>query len=344
MSNEEHKLHSVIDKILAYGSANLIRRSEWGAINFSDIEGDIERIFKIVGALKIMTLSNLPDNQIKKITSYLDGNNRILTVLENIDKFKLIGHGNRSPEQERDRIIGSLRSASNDFLETAAPWIAFLAYLKGDLDSNISELMAKVKEAESKVDASLSSCQQAQYDIEKIVINAREASASAGAQVYTKDFSKEADKLEIYSKIWLGATISIAIIALVFAIFNIYWSDPIEVSASFGQIFQVLGNKILIVTVLFTASLWCGNNYKALRHQIVDNRHKAHALKTFQAFSAAAADDATRNAVLMETTRCIFSSRPSGFIPAETSGANNPVQIIELLRQTANSANKVKPE
>jgi hypothetical protein len=66
-------------------------------------------------------------------------------------------------------------------------------------------------------------------------------------------------------------------------------------------------------------------------HQAVTNRHRALSLQTFQAFSAAASDDETRNAVLTETTRSIFASTASGYIDTE-SGQDSPMKIVEISR------------
>lgn len=97
------------------------------------------------------------------------------------------------------------------------------------------------------------------------------------------------------------------------------------------QAAQKFGARIIVLVVLFTATLWCGRIYKALMHQAVTNRHRALSLQTFQAFSAAASDDDTRNAVLTETTRSIFATTASGYIDSETS-SESPLKIIELSR------------
>ena len=71
--------------------------------------------------------------------------------------------------------------------------------------------------------------------------------------------------------------------------------------------------------------------YRAEAHNHVVNAHRHHALSTFETFTAASSDDATRNAVLMQATQCIFSHRPSGFGHREDDTAPQS-QVLELTR------------
>jgi hypothetical protein len=81
-----------------------------------------------------------------------------------------------------------------------------------------------------------------------------------------------------------------------------------------------------------TATVWCGRIYKATKHQAVTNQHRANALKTFQAFVKAALDDATRDAVLLETTRSIFTIAPSGYLETSEPSAEPVSKLMEIIR------------
>ena len=89
--------------------------------------------------------------------------------------------------------------------------------------------------------------------------------------------------------------------------------------------------------VLFTATLWCGKTFKALKHLSTVNRHRALSLQTFQAFSHAASDDPTKDAVLMEATRAIFGSTPTGYLDAK-GGSESDLKIIEIARTLGGKA------
>jgi hypothetical protein len=70
-------------------------------------------------------------------------------------------------------------------------------------------------------------------------------------------------------------------------------------------------------------------------HQSVINRHRANALKTFQAFVKASNDEKIRDAVLLETTRSIFSISPSGYIDAKADHTDNPTTVLEFVRDSS---------
>ena len=67
------------------------------------------------------------------------------------------------------------------------------------------------------------------------------------------------------------------------------------------------------------------------------NRHRALGIRTFRAFSAAASDARTKDAVLMETTHSIFSNSATGLINDPANDAEpNIIQIAGKVMDNAN--------
>lgn len=97
--------------------------------------------------------------------------------------------------------------------------------------------------------------------------------------------------------------------------------------------------KITLFILLFTATVWAGKIYRALKHQAAINKHRSLGLKTFQAFSNAASDSQTKNAVLLETTRSIFSGTLTGFVDSKQSGNDSDIRIIEMLNSVTKADN-----
>ena len=85
---------------------------------------------------------------------------------------------------------------------------------------------------------------------------------------------------------------------------------PLEIPA----LLQYTTMKVVILGLLFTSTIWCGRMYRTNKHQQSINKHRANALRTFQAFVEATNDPAIRDAVLLETTRSIFAITPSGYL------------------------------
>ena len=83
--------------------------------------------------------------------------------------------------------------------------------------------------------------------------------------------------------------------------------------------------------VLSYALVWSGRTYRAEAHNQIVNEHRRDALATFETFVGATSDPATKNAVLVQSTQCIFSHRPSGY-GEQSSDAAPPSHMLELTR------------
>lgn len=321
-------LRELLAECLEFNLENLISRTDWGSINFEAAKEDLERIFAINSHLNILPLEYLTDQAVQQILQALTKAKDVITRLDNFN----LSEG--TPTQVRDELVNQIHSQADNFYTIATPWIPFLAYQKGDVAGNIEALTKSVTEASGLVDSAKTNISEKQGEIDGIITRAREASASAGATVFTQDFNGEATTLNDGAKNWLIATGGFAIATIGFAVLLWFITEP---TTDPWQAAQKFGARLAVLAVLFTATFWCGKNYKALKHQATNNRHRALSLQTFQAFSAAASDDATRDAVLLETTRSIFSNTSTGYI--ESPPAQDPqTRIIEVARMVSNES------
>jgi len=72
-------------------------------------------------------------------------------------------------------------------------------------------------------------------------------------------------------------------------------------------------------------------NHRSQSHLAVVNNQKAEALKTFKTFIESAESSEIRDAVLLETTRSIFSPTVTGFLGPNEELPSSP--IFDLARQ-----------
>ena len=126
-----------------------------------------------------------------------------------------------------------------------------------------------------------------------------------------------------------------ALITLFIAYLMWLWT---EAGLDQGQLFQKLGTKLVILLLLVSATAWCGRIYKALKHLATIYHHRALSIQTLQAFSAAASDEHTKNAVLLEATRAVFGNMPTGYV--EGSSAETDLKIIEVFRRALTKVEK----
>jgi hypothetical protein len=93
--------------------------------------------------------------------------------------------------QIRDTLIGEVHTHLDNLLKNAAQWIPFLAYQKGDVSKNIEKLSESVQKAADLYTQGKEDLAEQKGEVDTIVVAAREASASAGAAVFTKTFYKK---------------------------------------------------------------------------------------------------------------------------------------------------------
>lgn len=324
-------LKKSLAELAAFKDKELISRSDWGAINFKDIQTDVEMVCNLVSALQSLPVEYLPENALSQI---VETNKQILPQFQGIDAFSLTSNGD--PNSRRSNLITHFHTASDNFYSRVGLWIPFLAYQKGDIAENIKRLTSAIDEAEVKADASLSAIAAKEKEAEDIITRAREASADAGVAVFTQDFQNESDLNSAIAKKWLWATIVFAGLTLVVAILLYFFEDLGDINKT--QLISKLASKVIGISVLFTATMWCGKIYKSLRHLSIVNKHRAIGLRTFRAFSSAASDTRTKDAVLMETTHSIFANSATGLVTETATDSDaNIIQIAgKVMDHTSN--------
>jgi hypothetical protein len=314
-------LMKLIESTKIFNIDNLLHRPNWGSINFEAAQLDLNRFFTIVNQLSIMPLEYLSDNA---VSSMVNSFTPVLQVINQIDAFKLEGG---DPASRRQQIISNLHTHIDLFYTQSSPWIPFLAYQKGDVETNVAKLNDAVKKSQELIQDGIKKVELGEKEMKEIITTAREASAAAGAAVFTKDFEKESSANQTNASHWITVTTVLSIIAVLTASGFLFYIPHIDKTQ---QLIQVAISKIAILGILLTGTIWCGRIYKAQMHQYSINKHRALALQTFQAFSKAANDEATKNAVLMECTRSIFGFQATGYIDAGSSEMDAGSKVYEM--------------
>ena len=315
------RLQAQVARVLAFNKNELISRPKWGEITFEDMRPQFERIFWIVNQLKTYPVDNLPNDVAATVVDRL---NQVSSQLDQINQFNL---QNGNPISTRKQLASYLSQHTDDLYSAGAQWIPFLAHQQGDVVRNIENLTRAVQEAEAMVTKSKEATVSRAKEIDEIIKAAREASAEAGAAEFTRDFQKIADTYDCASRQWLVAAMIAAIATLLVAGAMWIWTEP---GLDQGQIFQKLSTKLFILALLLTGTLWCGKNYKALKHLATINRHRELSIRTLQAFAHAASDVHAKDAVLLEATRAVFGSVPTGYI--DGAGNDGDLKVVEIAR------------
>lgn len=324
----DEKVEGLKDKILEvldYFKKDLINRREWGTITFSEAEKDLDRAKNILSYLEVLPIDYLPEKALDQIIAQV---NQLKTSIQNIDEFTI---ETNNPTGERDNRKNDLKNKVDSFYTQTAQWIPFLAYQKGDVTENINKLSESVQKANKIIDEAKNSVDQRKVEIEDIVKTAKEAAASAGAAVFTEDFSNESINNEEYAKKWLTASIVSAVLTIIVVIIMWCLSYKFEVKDNLQGI-QVITAKVVILSLFVTATIWCAKNYRILKHLSSFNNHRALSLRTLQAFVKAALEDQTRDAVLLEATRAVFTNGATGYLGGKDDSGGSQLTVVEMAK------------
>jgi hypothetical protein len=310
----------------------IVSHPDWGKINFESGRDDLDRMQSILNHFKVLPLASLPDSVLVELIQVAT------PVKEALDQFSDFTIEQQDPSQVRLNILRNLKLVVDQLYLKSHLWIPFLAYQKGDVQRNIDQLSRSVVEANGIVVSAKGDIESKYEEIRSIIAAAREASASVGVAHFTGDFSDEASTLASSARRWLFATGACAIITLFMAFYMM--SNGLPPDAKAPQIIQHATSKVVILGLLFASTVWLGRIYKATMHQVVTNRHRANALKTFQAFVKATDDESARDAVLMETTRSIFALTHSGYIDSGDASSEGGMKIVEMVKNVSQAASK----
>jgi hypothetical protein len=309
----------------------LIERNDLGTANFVSQRNVLTTLFEILSKIEKSQIERLPSDYLNKMRAALL---QVKEVLEQIEVFSL-DHTN--PFAVRDDLCGRLDHNIGDFYQTAAPWVPYFTASHLDVRVKITELEQKIESVTNYTEKSKKLYEDAERKvlekeskIDEIIAVTREAAADAGVASFADDFRREACTHDGTAKLWLTAAMVGAVMTIIAAWILIY-GYPLPKEASAAQIVQQTTGKIIFIGILFAATTWCGQMYRANLHQKAVNSFKANGLKTFQAFVQATDDEQIRDAVLLETTRAIFSPNQTGYVRELGRGArDSDTKIVEI--------------
>jgi len=317
------ELKEKIDALLIFDKEALIHKSEWGSITLEAARHDYNRIFSIIEYLKVLPFEVLPQAAMNSIKTEI---NNVNGLFGRIVQFTI---ERENPANQRDTFINEIKSRADSLYTQAAAWIPFLAYQKGDVAKNIESLTEAVRDSHELLLTTKQEISNKEKEIQDIIKAAREASASAGAAVFTEDFKNESEALKEVAYGWLKVTTFFVMLSIIVASLMLIF-PPIGLQDK--AFYHTIGSKFFILVVLVTTTVWCGKIYKALMHQATINRHRALSIQTLNAFSAATEDSGIRDSIVHEAAKSVFSNVSTGYIDAPSQSGESDIKVFEIIK------------
>jgi hypothetical protein len=221
------------------------------------------------------------------------------------------------PDQNQaNRLTMTFGSLASRFV---LAWSFLLPALEVEsVDAMRKELQNALDSAKTKLDA-----------INTILTTAQEASKELGASKHAGAFLNLSKQYKRRAARSLVCTVTVAVIFILAVIWSSYRIADIA-RDDYPKLVQVLVGKILMLGVVYYLLVLAARSWRANSHLAAVNLHRATALQVFATFAESTSDEQTKNAILLETTRCIYTHTSTGFLGGEEP--SSPLQIVEILK------------
>ena len=225
-----------------------ITNPDWGKITFEGCRPELERTYSMLNQFKLLPLDLLPNGPTQQII------NTLSPIKKSLDQIRAFSIESGNPTGARDQLVNQIKSQADQFFTEAHLYIPYLAYQKGDVQRNINELTRSVEEAGQLVGETKKDIEQRRGEIDDIIVAAREAAASVGVAHFTADFNAEADAQDLTAAKWLKTTAGLAVATTLAALLMVF--VPVKPDATTPQVIQLFTSKVVILVLLFTATIW----------------------------------------------------------------------------------------
>lgn len=320
---QEH-LQERLDILAKITPESLVRNQDLGRdLDFSNGVEYFERTLSLFRKLKGVNLDDFPDERIQQLLTLAD---EAIGTFKNIQNFQST---QSDAVTTRDNLIQQVRNQYTAQFNQIKQALSY-TYAEGtDFESLVGEAKIVVSKAKEEVKKAENASQQ----IDGILTAAKKASPVIGLAKYAVIFKEEADAHKEKARSWLIVTAVLAGLTLILAVISIPYYIEVIKDMNTAQSIQIGLAKLVILAVLYFGIVWSGRIYKAQQHNCVVNQHRHNALATFETFVNATEDKETKNAVLIQTTKAIFSPQHSGFSAQEKELSTSP-QVLEIIRST----------
>ncbi len=333
---ERQRLTSILAGLKEIKAEDLVREDVLGRdLSFAPGVPYFRRMLRLFSDLTESNLDTVPYQNLQSLANIAE---QARTLFKNIKDFSLSQYSS-NPASSRDSLINQVRDSYDSFFQSVAPIIAYsvrkgtdFEKLERDARESVTRLNSVVADQETSRRAMLG---EMEGTLEKV----RRAAQEVGVAQHAIHFKDEAEQSSKSARNWLIVTAVLGALTLLFGVLGVSLILYVPDAFTPPQSIQLAIAKIILFSFLLSATLWAARIYRAARHNYVVNKHRQNALSTFETFAKAASDDATKSAVLLQATNCIFSPQQTGYIAQETEPGGFP-QILEIIRKATEGPSK----
>lgn len=334
---ERQRLLTVLTELSAINPQDLVREDVLGRdLSFASGVPYFQRTLKLFKDLAESNLDTVPFQNLQQLSAHAE---QARERFKRVQGFSVAQYQS-NPASSRDGLINEIRDSYDAAFQQVSPIVAYSVRKGTDFEKLEREARESVTQLKSIVSDQETSRKTMLVEIEGTLEKVRRAAQEVGVAQHAIHFKDEAEANAASAKTWLKVTAVSAVLTLAFGVSSLIFIVTRTPEFTATQSVQLAIAKIIIFSVLVTATLWSGRTYRAARHNYVVNKHRQNALSTFETFAKAATDDATKSAVLLQATNCIFSAQQTGYISQEEPEGGGYPHILEIVRKAAEGPGK----
>ena len=338
-SESIERIKGRLGEITSYDPDDLGVNPDLGAVNFKDSQPLFRRIIEFAKGLQTLPLEELPETGVQwgNLHQVIE---KIAETLRKISEFTILGE--EHAENRRNDLVNACVKHHDAALNQFLPYIPYLMLRSAEVREVVAQSRQLLQEVQQILEDTKNFATDVKEDVEEIVQTTKDAAAKIGVAKFAPKFEDAAESHVDLSNRWLIASALFVFLTFTLA-FVLIFPDEVspnqpETSGQATATPQSSTNitipsflaKLVFVSLAYIMAVWAARNYRAHRHLEVVNRHKQNALSTFEVFVEATTDPKTKDAVLLEATRCIFGASISGYLTKEQNPSPN--RIIEVIK------------
>lgn len=304
----------------------LIRNDELGQANFRPGVPIFKQTLDLFRELQVSQLEVFPEKVLNKLN---DRAGKALNHFENVKKFTLSGYSGDVVEA-RNKLLHDIEQEYETHFEVLQPHINYLLIKKTDFASLEQQARDAMARLEKFTADRRSEQERIQAEMGAALDSVKAAAAKAGVAQQSVVFNEQADNHAKQVRTWMWASAGFGFIALMYAL--VFFALLPIPTGTVGETIQSVISRLVVLSIILFGLVFSGRQLVAAQHNETVNRHRQNALQTFETFVQASDDSETKDAVLLEATRSIFSAQPTGFLRRDGE-RESPSTVIEVLRR-----------
>ncbi len=306
LADKKQFLKTTATKLSQQDITELVRSEALGtSLSFQRIEARLQKTIDVIRELSKIDVDTVAEVSVLELRAPLA---TVQQVFSDISEFS-------ATHSDATTIHANLEDRASK---------AYLELYRAALPPIIFEYMKRIDDERKKNDETLAKMKTANECFDKQF-------QRAGFAKESEHFKKEANAHRRAAWSWLVVTGLVVAGLIAYAWMSSRVIESLPADTPIRHLISMAAPRIIIVSVVWFIMVQCARNYTACRHNVVVNRHRQNAIGTFRIFTSTEADAATKNAILLEATKCIFAPQTTGYLKGESEPQSGS-QILEIIR------------